>query len=109
MPSPTPAHFADEPTRVFTDWRNAGKTVADVTIRNQQGEGSMSPSAHITAQSTLAPAINAWRFYLEDQGHSPHTVKAFLGDLRLLASYLPPDRAIGAITTADLNNFLHWM
>ena len=66
-------------------------------------------SAHITAQTTLTPAINAWEIYLNDQAFSPHTVKAFTADLRLLASYLPPDRALGDITTTDLNNFLNWM
>lgn len=71
----------------------------------------MSPenSAHITAQTALPPAINGWEMYLTDQGRSPHTVKAFLGDMNLLVSYLPPDRTIGSISTTDLNNFLHWM
>lgn len=66
-------------------------------------------SAHITSNSLLIPTIEAWRIYLDDQGNSPHTVKAFLGDLRLLASYLPADRPLGAISTTDLNNFLEWM
>lgn len=66
-------------------------------------------TAHITAQTTLPPAIKGWEMYLNDQGRSPHTVKAFLGDLNLLVSYFPPDRKIGGITTNDLNNFLHWM
>ncbi len=67
------------------------------------------PSAHITSMSLLAPTINAWQIYLEDQGNSPHTVKAFTADLRLLAIYLPPDRPLGKISTTDLNNFLDWM
>ncbi len=66
-------------------------------------------TAHITAQTTLVPAINGWEIYLNDQGNSPHTIKAFIGDIGLLASYLPPDRSIGSITTSDLNNFLKWM
>jgi integrase/recombinase XerD len=66
-------------------------------------------SAHITAKSLLIPTINAWRIYLDDQGNSTHTVKAFTADLRLLASYLPPDRPLGDITTTDLNSFLEWM
>lgn len=66
-------------------------------------------SAHITSDTPLTPTINAWQIYLEDQAFSPHTVKAFTADARLLASYLPPDRALGAITTSDLNNFLDWM
>jgi site-specific recombinase XerD len=79
-------------------------------------EAAMSPeksnpasTAHISDQNLLIPTIKAWRIYLEDQGSSPHTVKAFTADLRLLASYLPPDRSLGKITTADINNFLDWM
>jgi site-specific recombinase XerD len=66
-------------------------------------------SAHITSSSLLIPTLNAWRFYLDDQGLSPHTVKAFTADLRLLANYLPADRSLGAIATPDLTNFLDWM
>lgn len=72
----------------------------------------MSPeatSAHITSESLLIPTINAWRIFLDDQGNSVHTVKAFTADLRLLATYLPPDRPLGDITTTDLNTFLEWM
>jgi site-specific recombinase XerD len=65
--------------------------------------------SHITARTSLVPAINAWRIYLDDQGKSPHTVKAFIADMNLLAAYLPPDRPLGAITTNELNNFLDWM
>lgn len=63
----------------------------------------------LTAQSSLTPALYLWRRYLQDQGVSPHTEKAFLSDLNLLAAYLPPDRALGAITTTDLNHFLDWL
>lgn len=66
-------------------------------------------TAHITARTTLPPAINVWHSYLVDQANSPHTVKAFIADLKLLASFLPPDRNLGGITTQDLNNFLHWL
>jgi site-specific recombinase XerD len=68
-----------------------------------------SPSAHITTKNLLIPTIQAWQIYLEDQGNSIHTVKAFTADLRLLATYLPPDRPLGMISTTDLNNFLDWM
>jgi len=65
--------------------------------------------SHIHDRTPLVPAINSWRIYLTDQGKSPHTVKAFTADVLLLASYLPPDRPLGAITTNELNNFLEWM
>jgi len=65
--------------------------------------------SHITDHTPLVPAINSWRIFLSDQGKSPHTVKAFSADMLLLASFLPPDRPVGAITTNELNNFLEWM
>jgi site-specific recombinase XerD len=72
-------------------------------------EHSPALTAHITPRTTIPPAVNAWKVYLEDQGSSPHTVKAFTADLLLLASYLPPDHSLSSISTSDLNNFLHWM
>ena len=66
-------------------------------------------SAHITSQTASAPAIKAWALYLNDQGRSPNTVKAFLSDIGLLAQFLPPDQSIGSITTKDLNRFFEWM
>ncbi|MFZ5855523.1 MAG: tyrosine-type recombinase/integrase [Chloroflexota bacterium] len=68
-----------------------------------------STSAHLTPQIPLGTAIKAWELYLYDQGRSPNTVKAFLSDVNLLAGFLPPDRQIGAVTTADLNRFFKWM
>lgn len=65
--------------------------------------------AHISPLNLLLPTLNAWRIYLTDQGNSPHTVKAFIADLRLLASYLPPDRNLGSISTTDINLFLEWL
>ena len=70
---------------------------------------SASPSSHITTATPLQPAILAWEFYLKDQGKSVYTIKAFMSDLNLLNTYLPPDRTLGAITTNDLNNYLSWL
>jgi site-specific recombinase XerD len=64
---------------------------------------------HLTAQTPLAPAIKAWEMYLNDQGRSPNTVKAFLSDINILTEFLPPDRSLGAVTTNDLNRFFEWM
>ncbi|MGB9586196.1 MAG: tyrosine-type recombinase/integrase [Anaerolineales bacterium] len=66
-------------------------------------------SAHLTSQSTLNPAITAWSVYLQDQGNSPHTIKAFVHDLKLLAGFLSPTYTLGNITTVDLNRFLTWL
>lgn len=69
----------------------------------------ISPAVHITSQTPLMPAIRSWEIYLQDQGKSPYTIKAFLGDLNLLASSLPPDKPVGSITIKDLNYFLSWL
>ncbi len=66
-------------------------------------------TAHIVPQTPLPPAIRAWEIYLQDQGRSIYTIKAFKGDLDLLSSYLPADRTLGTITTNDLNHFLQWL
>ena len=72
----------------------------------------MSPSAdsaHVNSQSNLAPTLKAWEMFLNDQGRSPHTVKAFLSDVRLLKEFLAPDTTLGAITTSDLKRFFVWL
>jgi site-specific recombinase XerD len=66
-------------------------------------------TAHITQQTPLLPAIRAWEIYLQDQDRSLYTVKAFIGDLQLLTTYLPADRTLGTVTTNDLNHFLQWL
>ena len=48
------------------------------------------PATLINAQTPLSLALNRWKMYLEDQGSSVHTVKAFMGDMNLLASYPAP-------------------
>lgn len=63
----------------------------------------------ITGETTFPAAIHAWEIYLANEGRTANTIKAFISDVQLLSSSLPPDRMIGSITTRDLNNFLHWM
>jgi site-specific recombinase XerD len=66
-------------------------------------------TAHLSPQTGLIPAINAWEYFLYDQGRSRNTVKAFLSDVRMLVDVLPPDKTLGSITTNDLNGFFHWL
>lgn len=66
-------------------------------------------SAHITENTLLQPAVQAWKFFLRDQGRSHHTLKAFSADLLLLEEFLPTDKQIGQISTKDLEDFLSWM
>lgn len=67
------------------------------------------PALHITENTALSSTIGSWEIYLKDQGKSPYTIKAFLGDLNLFIDHLPPERSIGSITTADINRFLEWL
>src|SRR5664279_5441818 len=64
---------------------------------------------HITSNVSIMPAVNTYEMYLNDQGRSPYTVKAFLSDLRLMASFFPPDCTLETITLADLNRYFEWM
>lgn len=77
-------------------------------MTNQPADQQGTP-AHLTEKSLLKPAIQAWKFFLNDQGRSPYTVKAFVADLNLLDQFLPPDQAIGEITLKDLQNFTDWL
>lgn len=70
---------------------------------------NLSADSHITSDTLLVPAVKAWQLFLQDQGRSLFTVKAFIGDLNLMASFFAPDTRIGSLTTADLNRFLDWL
>ena len=59
--------------------------------------------------SSLSAAIQTWGEDLEDSGRSINTVKAFTGDLRLLARFMGAGHSISSIGTHDLRNFLDWM
>lgn len=65
--------------------------------------------SHIDRQTLLNPALKAWKIFLDDQNKSKYTITSFEGDLKLLIKFLPPDKAIGEITTNDLNRFLDWI
>jgi len=66
-------------------------------------------SIHITNQTPVSPAIQAWEINLQDQDKSIYTIKAFINDLQLLTGFFPPDKTIGSFSTNDLNNFLKWL
>jgi integrase/recombinase XerD len=67
------------------------------------------PIIHITGESLLPPVIESWGLYLQDQGKSPHTIKAFLADLYLFAGFLSPTQTLSKIKTEEINAFLSWL
>jgi len=75
-------------------------------MMNQKDEAL---SAHISESTLLQPAIQAWKFYLRDQGRSHHTLKAFEADMMLLEEFMPTDKQIGQISTKDLEDYLTWL
>ena len=77
-------------------------------MSQQPAEPTGTP-AHLTEKSMLQPAIQAWKFFLNDQGRSHYTIKAFIADLNLLDSFLPPDKSLGDISLKDLQEFTNWL
>jgi site-specific recombinase XerD len=67
------------------------------------------PEIHISSDTTLLPAIQSWEVFLQDQGRSRFTIKAFIGDLNLFSSFFAPDTTIGNVNERDINRFLEWM
>lgn len=83
--------------------------IAYIFLPEKRMTSTSNVTTHITENTAIMPAVNAYEMYLNDQGRSPYTVKAFLSDLRLMASFFQPDQTLGAITLADLNRYFEWM
>jgi site-specific recombinase XerD len=65
--------------------------------------------AALTPSTTLFNAARAFELYMSNEEFSPHTIKSFRSDLRLLGDYLGHDQPIGRIATSDLNKFLDYL
>jgi len=83
-------------------------------FRTQTIQGEFSPppahsSQAITATSSLATAIQAYAAHLQGSLCSVHTVKAFVGDLSLLAKYLGATHKLGEVTRNELESFLVYL
>jgi len=80
-------------------------------MRNlREGETmTLQPEIHITADTTLLPAVRSWEIYLQDQGRSRFTLKAFIGYMILFPSFFPPDATIGRISEREIYRFLEWL
>jgi integrase/recombinase XerD len=62
-----------------------------------------------TRQTSFVACMTAFHDEMIRRGLSQHTIKAFELDLKLCASYVGADTKIGAVTTRDLSNYLHWL
>ncbi len=61
------------------------------------------------SKSRLRDAVPLFQSYLFHEGKSENTVKAFTGDLQLLAEWGGDDVRLGSYTTSKLNEFMHWL
>ena len=64
---------------------------------------------HVTENTFLFPVVKSWEIYLQDQGKSIHTIKAFVSDIMMLVNFLPAGVTISIISLQDLNAFLEWI
>jgi len=79
------------------------------TRANAAAAPTVGRSTRLRADVSLSAALHAWEEALQKEDRSPHTVKAFAGDLRLLGKFLGAGVALNEIGTHDLKNFLEWM
>ena len=63
----------------------------------------------INQLTELRYTIVLFQQYLQKEGKSEHTIKAFTADLQLLAEYSGETTPVGEFTTERLNAFLHWL
>jgi len=67
------------------------------------------PGESIVGSSSLQAALGAFEQYLDEDGKSINTRKAFASDIRLLGQYLGIGQPVGEIGTSNLNDFLRWL
>jgi len=102
--APSPSRDAGDPT---------GQPGVDG--RDEAASTAVSPSPYLaplripTAATSLQAAASAFDEHLGRLAKTTNTRRAFASDLRLLAEFLGPARALGGISTDDLNRFLTWM
>jgi site-specific recombinase XerD len=65
------------------------------------------PGLHSGA--SLRTAMAAFEVHMERQGFAENTIKAFLSDLSILAQFIGVGTAVDAVSTQDLNRFVHWL
>ena len=59
--------------------------------------------------ASITAAMGAFEEYMRREGFSENTIKAFRSDLNILAQFTGAGRAVGDISTQDLNDYLEWL
>jgi len=63
----------------------------------------------LTRHSPLPAAITPFLEHLRQEGCSPHTIKAFASDMRLVLEFFGDDMVLNDFTTTRLNRFMVWI
>jgi integrase/recombinase XerD len=66
-------------------------------------------SVPLTASSPLTTGVRAFHDHMRRQGLSPHTIKAFGGDLNIFVRYVGAQVTLGEISTAAIHRFLDFL
>jgi len=69
----------------------------------------LAEAKELSRRSSLVAATPAFHEEMMRRGLSPHTIKAFLLDLKLFAQYAEADKPVGAITAGDIGAYMHWL
>lgn len=85
------------------------ETVAPPSEAKSEAVSPATDVPALTAQSSLAEAREGFRQHMLRQGFAENTIKAFLGDLRILGKYVGDNKSIAEISTGDLNDFLTYL
>ena len=89
--------------------KNEQLSLFDQPKQDDASAAPLSEPKELTKRSSIVAASMAYHEQMLRSGMSPHTVKAFSLDLKLFAGYIGADRRIGAITSRDIGNYLHWL
>ena len=79
------------------------------TDRGAFGPPVAGPGPILVPDSPLATIVGGFHDHMVRQDYSANTIRAFLSDLRILTRYLGAGRAVGTISTKDLNDFLTYL
>lgn len=78
-------------------------------MADAQSPSHADPAMKLTSRSSLRAARSAFDIYMDHEGFTENTMKAFQSDLSILADFLGGWTAIGEISTQDLVHFTEWL
>ncbi|MBI5877967.1 MAG: site-specific integrase [Chloroflexi bacterium] len=81
----------------------------DQPVNGDAAAAPLSEAKELNKRSSLVAATQSFNEEMIRRGLSPHTVKAFLLDLKLYAHHAGADRRIGAVTARDIGAYMHWL